>query len=233
MTTVCIHQPDFAPHLGFFDRLKDSDVFVVLDNVQFLRRGWHHRDKIRTRHGAQWLSLSVKKGDYNQTIDQVFLADEVTGWKVQNLNLISENYRHAPAFATIFPALESLYHAPLERLVDFNMAFIRYFLKFLGIAVDIRFASEIAVHGERTDRLVNLVRAVNGTRYLTGTGSRSYLEIDKFAGRGIAVEMRPFRTPVYRQQFEPFIPDLSVIDLAFNCGAESVDLLESARALVQ
>ncbi|MBM3566310.1 MAG: WbqC family protein, partial [Alphaproteobacteria bacterium] len=96
MTRVVAHQPDFAPWLGFFDRLLDADVFIVLDDVQFLRRGWHHRDKIKTPRGPEWLTLSVEKCDRDTPISQVRLSPGRDVWGMENLNLIAENYRRAP-----------------------------------------------------------------------------------------------------------------------------------------
>jgi hypothetical protein len=229
MTRVCIHQPDFAPWLGFFDRLLDSDVFIVLDDAQFQKNGWNNRDKIKTKNGPAWLSLSLKKGPFPQKINDVQLDDDERGWKARNLNLITENYKTAPEFDRTFPDIKRLYEMNAPQLVDFNMAFIRYILGVLRIDVDIHFSSKMDIGGDKTDRLVELVDAVGGTHYVAGTGSGGYLETEKFVKRGISIELRPYQSPTYSQLFEPFVANLSTIDLLLNCGGQAADILRSAH----
>ena len=101
---VVIHQPDFMPYLGFFHRLLYADEFVILDNVQFLRRGWHHRDKIKTDSGEKWFTVGVKKASQNTLIKDIILNEE--NWKEQHVNLIKNNYKKSKFFTEIFPYRE-------------------------------------------------------------------------------------------------------------------------------
>ncbi|MDY7000166.1 MAG: WbqC family protein [Thermodesulfobacteriota bacterium] len=213
---VTIHQPDFLPWLGFFDRWKRSDFFIVLDDVQFLRRGWHHRDRIKTASGVQWLTVPVrKKGKYAQTIREV-LIDNNRDWRKKHLRTIESAYRSAPNFERVFLALERVYAGENKRLIDLNMELLRFCARRMGIAVPTAFSSQWTVSGTGTRRLVELVAARGGDVYLTGLGSRDYLERGPFSDAGIKVAWQEFDHPVYPQLHGAFEKGLSVLDYLMN-----------------
>jgi hypothetical protein len=227
---VCIHQPDFAPYLGFFHRLLLADQFIVLDDVQFERRGgWHYRDKIKTPQGERWLALSTLKGALEQKINEVRLVPGVA-WRNDCLNLLSEHYRKAPFYGRYFPAVRDIFLADHTKMIELNMAILRFFWDIFDIRIDPVFSSSIPVPGRSSQRLIHLVKAVGGTHYLTGTGSRAYLDETMFRTEGIAVEWQDFHPPVYPQLFGPFIPNLSCLDVLFNCGPGAKDVLRSCLA---
>lgn len=228
MRVVCIHQPDFLPYLGFFHRLLFADVFVYLDDAQFLRRGsgWHNRDKIKTAGGEKWLTLPVKQGPLRRQIREVALS-ETGDWREKHLNLLRENYRAAPFFRERYPAIEALYRAGDTMLVDLNVRLLRHFYEVFGLRVSEVFSSDLAVPGRRNEKLIALVRAVGGTHYLSGTGARAYLDEGLFAAAGIPVRWQRFEHPVYPQLHGPFIPYLSCIDALFNCGPGAREVLRS------
>lgn len=229
MKRVCIHQPDFAPYLGFFDRLLDADAFIVLDDAQFLRRGWHHRDRIKTRQGPAWLTLSVEKAPREAPINSIRLSPERAAWMEGNLNLLTEHYKSAPCFEAEFPAIEALYRSGAERLIDFNLAVLEHLYDRLDLRVNSVPASRLGVGGARTRRLVDLVRAVEGTHYVTGTGALDYLEPALFADAGIVLEIQALRHPVYPQLHGPFESHLSCFDALLNCGDRARDVVRSCR----
>ena len=121
---VVIHQPDFMPYLGFFHRLLYADEFVILDNVQFLRRGWHHRDKIKTDSGEKWLTVGVKKASQNTLIKDIILNEE--NWKEQHVNLIKNNYKKSKFFTEIFPYIEKLYDVKVNTMIDLIWHLLKY-----------------------------------------------------------------------------------------------------------
>lgn len=222
--TICIHQSDFAPHLGFFDRLLHTDHFILLDNVQFIRRGWQHRDRIKTRKGSGWLTLSLQRGDYHQRISDVRLAPD-DRWRDENLALLRECYENAPYFDLIYPQVEAVYRAEHERLIDFNMALLDMALHLLRIEVQMSFASAYSVASSSSQRLLELVLAVQGDNYLTGPGSRDYLDEALFVRSGVKVSWQDFRHPTYSQLHGNFEPMLSCLDLFFNCGNDAALVL--------
>lgn len=208
---ITIHQPDFLPWLGFFKRWRDSDLYVVLDDVQYLRRGWQNRDRIKTANGTQWLTVPVRKsGRYDQQIREVEL--EAGNWRSKHLRTMRAAYAKAPNFDKTFKALEALYLQGFEKLIDFNMSLLEWAASELGVATPVRFSSELCVASLKTERLVDLTQAVDGTVYSTGTGSRAYLEEDLFAARGIEVRWQQWAPPPYPQLHGEYVPMLSVID---------------------
>ncbi len=228
MTTVCIHQPDFAPYLGFFDRLLLADEFILLDDAQFIKGGWQNRDQVKGKNGPVWLTLSIVKR-FPQAINDVMLPDD-SRWIDDNLNLLRECYVRAPHFAEVYKAVEAIYRGGYQRMVDLNVALLGLALDYFDIVIPMSFSSRHALKSKSTLRLVELVRLHGGTTYLTGAGSRDYLDEEQFTRAGIAVEWQRFSHPVYPQQHGEFVPMLSCLDVLFNCGRESATILRSTKA---
>ncbi len=215
---VTIHQPDFMPWLGFFDRWRTSDVYIVLDDVQFLRRGWHHRDKIKTTAGPAWLTVPVRqKGRYEQPIREVLLDGDT--WKRKHLAAIRAAYGRAPRFGAVFTELEALYARSHARLMELNLDLLRWFARHFGIATPMMLASTCAAQHRGTARLVELCQHHGASVYLTGTGSRAYLEEALFTAHGMRVEWQQFEHPVYPQLHGDFVPGLSALDALMMGGA--------------
>lgn len=224
MKTICIHQPDFAPYLGFFDRLLYADHLILLDDVQFIRRGWQHRDQIKTCDGKRWLSLSVQKGDFNQRILEVLLSDD-RKWRDANLALLRQWYAKSRYFKLIYPQIEELYHGKYRTLVDFNMAFLDFAFRLFRIEVQTSFSSSYSVTSSSSQRLLDLVVAVRGDNYLTGMGSLNYLDTDLFEQAGVKIIWQDFVHPNYDQLHGNFLSMLSCLDLFFNCGEHAAQVL--------
>ena len=209
---VTIHQPDFLPWLGFFDRWQESNIYIVLDDVQFLRRGWHHRDKIKAQNGVQWLTVPVqKKSRYHQTIKEVRINNEVN-WRYKHLKTIQTAYGKASNFDLNYGRLSEIYNRDYDLLISFNMNLLRLCSKMLGINTPVVFASEFNVKSTGSRRLVDLVKSVGGDDYLTGSGSRDYLDEAIFKKEGINVCWQEFKNPVYKQLHGGFEEMLSVLD---------------------
>lgn len=218
---VVIHQPDFLPWLGFFDRLARADLYIALDHVQFVSggsRSWTHRDRIKTPAGARWLSLSVQNAPLGTAIREVRLAAG-TRWREQNLSLLRENYRQTPHFGDLFPLIEALYRRTDERLVDMNLASIDLLQGLLAIEIPRVLSSSLAPRGSSNEMLVDLLRKCGATHYLSGLGARAYFDGRPFADAGVEVLWQEFSHPVYPQLYGDFVPELSAVDLLFNCGA--------------
>ena len=226
--TAVIHQPDFLPYLGFFDRLLHADVFVLLDTAQYVNatsRSWTNRDKIKTPQGERWITVSVGSAPHGTPINRIALSDKVD-WRANHLNLLQANYRKAAYFAEIYPRLAALYAQPTGLLADFNRASIELLLDLFDIRIEIVLASALKATGRSNELLVTILQEVGATRYLSGVGARDYFRPEPFAAAGIEVTWQDFSHPEYPQLNGPFIPYLSGIDLLFNCGiARSRDIL--------
>ena len=220
--TAVIHQPDFLPHLGFFDRLLHADVFVLLDNAQYVdstSRSWTHRDKIKTPNGAKWISLSVKSAPRDTPICEIELSDKVD-WRANHVNLLRENYRKSPYFSEIFPEIERLYARPSTGLSDFNRASIELLMRLFDIRIETIAATGLSPEGKSNELLVDILKKIGADRYLSGPGARAYFRPEPFAAAGIEVLWQDFQHPVYTQLHGDFVPYLSSIDLLLNCGTD-------------
>lgn len=218
--TVVIHQPDFLPHLGLFHRLLQADLFVVLDTAQYVdgtSRSWMNRDKIKTSGGEKWLTVSVRKALRGTAIHEIELTDTVD-WKTNNLNLIRQNYKTAPYYDEVYPQVETLYAHSCRKLMDFNMKSIEMLMALFEIRVPSLLASELRCAGAKNELLVDILKKVGATHYLSGTGARAYFESKPFRDAAIEVVWQEFNHPRYPQLHGEFIPYLSSIDLIFNCG---------------
>jgi hypothetical protein len=217
---VVIHQPDFVSPLGFFHRFLNADMYIALDHVQFVNgssRAWTHRDKIKTAQGEKWLTVSVKKAPRDTSINQIELSTD-TDWRQDNLNLLQQNYRNAPFYSELMPEIERLYARPFHMLRDFNMASIEMLMDMLDVRIPWVWSSSLDPAGAKNELLVDLLKKVSATHYLSGMGAQSYFQPEHFAQAGIEVIWHDFTPPVYAQQFGEFVPYLSALDVLFNHG---------------
>ena len=213
---VVIHQPDFLPYLGFFHRFLHADVFVVLDDVQFIRRGWHHRDKIKTMQGDSWITIGLMKSSQDTKINNIMLSDN--DWKEKHLNLFRQNYKKSEYFNEVFFYLEDLYSHNFKKMIDFNLASIDMLMKLFDIRIQIELSSRYDIATKANNLLVDLLKNTDATHYLSGVGAKDYFKNKPFDEENIKVIWQEFTHPVYPQLYGKFIPYLSSIDLLFNCG---------------
>ena len=224
---VSIHQPQFIPWLGYFDKISQSDCFVILDNVQFKKNEFQNRNKIRTPEGWQWLTVPVSY-KFPMRIDQVPINNQ-TNWKHKHTQSLLANYRKAPFFDNVFPLLETMYREDWERLTDLNTWGVVELCKALGIKTEIRYARDFDLPEEPTGRLVKICKDLDATNYLSGAGGKGYLETESFDGAGIEVTFQDYHHPTYEQRNDAFEPYMSVVDLMMHCGADSLGVLKSRQ----
>ncbi|MBI4708045.1 MAG: WbqC family protein [Candidatus Omnitrophica bacterium] len=216
---LSVHQPQYIPWLGYFDKIRKSDCFVFLDDVQYKKREYENRNKIKASDGAHWLTVPViTKGAYFQKINDV-LIDDTQRWQEKHYKAIEFSYHKAPDFKRYLPFLEEVFiRRKWEKLVDLNIFIIKFVLKELEIGTTISLESEIAAGGQSTDRIINICRKLGCDSYLSGMGGSAYLVEEKFSSAGIKLIYQDFKHPEYPQQFGGFESNLSVIDLLLNCG---------------
>lgn len=200
---VCIHQPDFIPWLGFFHRLQRSDLYLALDDVQFIRRGWQNRDRIRSSKGVAWLTVPVKKkGRYLQRLIDVEI-DYSHCWQKKHLGVLEMTYGRTPGYKQLSDKLAEILSQKQKFLVDLNLEIISLMNKELKVDIEVLRVSDLV--GDRigipdslnpSERLAQLTELVGGKTYLTGSGSRGYLKEDFFNSKGITVEWQEFKAPV-------------------------------------
>lgn len=229
-----ILQPGYFPWLGFFNQMALSDVFVYLDDVQFDRRGWRNRNRIKSVQGPVWLTVPVvQKGKFEQNLHETEI-DSSQNWAKKHLKTIEFNYRVAPHFSDYYSSINDILSMPWQNLVELDISLIDAHKKWLGLqsVITLR-ASRLRVDDtDKTGRLVEICRRIGIDEYISGPLCRDYLDIGKFLEAGIRVFLHKYSHPVYPQQHGDFLPFMAAIDLLMNAGDASLGILRQQKALV-
>lgn len=227
------HQPNYLPYLGFFHKITLADVFVIVDTVQYVKRGpfgWMNRNKIRTAEGWQWLTIPVlSKGKYLQPINETQI-DNSKDWSRKHWRSIEFYYRKTPFFTNYRAFFEEVYHKKWDCFADLSETIIRYVIDQLGIKVKITKTSILGTEGKSTDLIIDICRKLGAEAYVHGAHGKDYVDEAKFAPYNIKCLWQDFQHPVYRQLYQPFMSGMSVIDLLFNCGPASLDILRGGQS---
>ena len=205
-----------------------SECFVIVDNVQFVKRGkfgWMNRNKIRTHSGWTWLTVPVlTKGRYHQKILETRINNDVD-WRDKHWKSMVINYKKAPYFSKYADFFEDTYKKEWNLLIDLSETIIRYVLKELLINVKIIKSTQLEAEGKGTDLIIDICKKLDADSYVHGKHGQDYISEERFKENGIRCIFQEFVHPVYEQVYEPFIPNMSVIDLLFNCGPNSRQVL--------
>lgn len=229
MKIAAIHQPSFFPWLGFFNKIVRSDVFVILDNVQFPKTGgyWANRVKLIVGGKGEWVTMPINRS-YSGTrnINEIEI-DNSRNWNQKMLKSISVNYGKAKYFEEIYPIASSLLESPGTDLTQFNLKVIHEFCTMLKIDTShFRRGSDMNVSGTSTDLLISIVTETGCNAYMCGGGASKYQEDEKFAQNNIELIYQNFKHPVYDQfNTKEFVAGLSILDTLMNCGAEKTSEL--------
>jgi len=224
---IAILQPSYLPWLGYFDQMARCDRFIFLDDVQYTRRDWRNRNKIRTRDGWTWLTVPVVQKDrFSQSLLETRI-DNSSDWRSRHRKAVQHNYAKAPHFGLYFPYFESIWNKEWHFLADLCLETTQHLKTVLNIATPTRRSSEMPVSGTKAEKILNLCRRLEATHYLSGDAAENYLagSAEDFLRNGIQVEYHGYGHPTYTQRFPGFVPYLSVIDLLFNHGGKSLEIL--------
>jgi hypothetical protein len=221
---VAVHQPQYLPWLGYFDKIDKADIFVLLDTVQFKKNEWQNRNKIKTAQGWQWLTVPVMY-KYPQLVNEVTINNKVN-WQHKHRQALLSNYKRAPYFDMVEKILGEILSSSWEYISQLNMEAVKRLVTMLGIDTPLYIASELGEFPQDPDeRLVALTKHFGAGTYLAGMGGRGYMNLDTYSRNGIKVIFQDFKHPVYQQLFGEFEPFMSVIDLIFNHGDKSLTIL--------
>lgn len=224
-----IHQPQFLPWLGYFDKIDQVDVFVLLDTVQYKKNEWQNRNRIKTVNGPQWLTVPVLYR-YPQLIREVEINNKER-WQHKHWQTLITNYSRAPYWDFLLPFFREILDQTWEKIAPLNITVVRRLCELMGIKTPIYVASELGNFPEDPDeRLIAITHYVGADTYLAGSGGHNYMNLSAYESAGIKVIFQEFHHPVYRQLFsQEFISHLSVIDLIYNHGPESLEIIRSTR----
>jgi hypothetical protein len=219
---VAIHQPNFFPWLGYFDKIRRADVFVVLDNVQHQKTGgtWSNRVMLNLNGATRWATAPTVRNYHGVRPVNAIEFDETAPWREKLAKTLEASYRRARHYDEAMALLRPLLLNPERRLWAYNMAAIHKLVETLSFErSEIVLASTLPGQGTATELLVSLVRAVGGDAYLSGGGADGYQEAPVFESAGVRLVYQSFKHPVYAQRGGgEFVPGLSIIDPLMNCG---------------
>lgn len=230
---LTIHQPEYMPWLGFFHKINMADVYIALDNVQYRHKYFQNRNKIRDVSGETWLNVPVSRKDRRlKLIKDVEIDNTDIKWQKNNWKRIYFGYKKAQYFNKYAGYFEGLCSTEWKLLVDLNLDIIKNCMKFLGITTKIIRASELGVEGNGEQLILDICKALKPDVYISGmsgiAGRGKEFE-EKFLEEGIKVIYQEFHHPAYKQLYEPFIPNMSSIDLLFNYGGDSLSIIKGGK----
>ena len=219
---LAIHQPNYLPWPGYFHKMEYVDLFLILDTVQYMKHEYDNRCKIKTPEGEQWLTVPVSSPNLGTPINKVMLAMDADIWRY-NWKPLKNNYSKSPFFEEYKDELHEIYGKKWDRLIDLNLKLIETVRNWLGIKTRLKFASELPETTLKgTELILSHCRELKADEYLSGMGGKNYLEQEQFDNDNIRLEFQNYTPVVYPQRFGDFVPNLSVIDLLFNCGKDSL-----------
>ena len=232
---VAIHQPHYLPWLGYLSRMACADLFVLLDHVQFEKRNYQSRARVRIDGEARWLSVPLEQGARGESIAEKRIDNRLAGprhWSRVHWLTLRHAYREAPHLMPYLEALQEIYRRAFARLADLDAALLDFLREAFAIRTPLVRSSTLAPRGAKSELVLDICRRVGARALLVGLGgSRAYLDREAFARAGIALVFQQFAHPVYRQcGAAPFSEGLSAIDLLLNCGPDARRILDSAVA---
>lgn len=226
MKKVAILQSNYIPWKGYFDMIAAVDEFILYDDMQYTRRDWRNRNKVKTPQGLQWLTVPVKvKGKFCQKIKDTLI--DGNKWQITHWNTLVQNYRRAPCFDEIAVWLEPLYlENSYSHLSTLNRSYIVAICEALNISTKIRCSSDYTLIEGKTERLVDLCVQAGATEYISGPAARDYVDEQGFEEQGLALTWFDYDGyPEYPQLWGDFVHGVTILDLLFNCGTNSAQYM--------
>ncbi len=226
--TVAIVQSCYIPWKGYFDMINMVDEFILFDVVQYTRRDWRNRNKIKTPAGSVWLTIPVNvKGKFFQSIQETTVSSP--GWAAEHWKTLCQWYAKAPCFGLYREPFEALYLGCRETyLSKINERFLRAVCGMLGISTILTSGEHYEIVEGKNERLIHLCKQAGATTYLSGRAAENYIDQEMFAREGITVQWMEYSGyPEYRQLFPPFEHTVSILDLLFNEGPEATRFMRS------
>lgn len=223
---ITIHQPEHLPWLGFFHKIGLAEHFVVLDNVQYRKQYFQNRNKVKTNNGPTWMTVPIQKSPHRDLkIQDVIINTESLSWMKKNLKTIKLLYQSTPYFSTYFEEFSEIYQNVPNRLSDYNLNLIRFFLKHFEIKCKMSFSSEMNLTQDKNELILEICKKMKAKTYISGISGKDYLKLPEFSKNNINVSFQEFYHPIYKQRFGEFTPCMSSLDLLFNEGPKSKDFI--------
>lgn len=233
MKKIAILQSNYIPWKGYFDLINRVDEFIIYDDMQYTRRDWRNRNKIKTPNGLKWLTIPVEvKGKYYQKINETKISE--TNWANNHWGQIKQHYAKAPHFNVYKDHFEELYlNCNEEYLSEINYRFIVAICEILAIDTKIRWSSEFSLLDGKTERLLGICKDCQAGVYISGPAAKGYFDEELAKQENITVEWMDYSGyPEYQQLFPPFEHGVTVLDLIFNMGSEASRYIAPSSLIV-
>jgi hypothetical protein len=224
---ISIRQPGYFPYLGFFKKIESADVFVFLDDVQYTRSDWDNRNKIETTDGPMWLTIPILNKS-KEFLNEVKI-DHTQNWIYKHKSAIKFSYQNTPFFDLYWKDIESILDKKYTKLIDLNMKLINYFKSVLDINTETVFSSDLKINSNGSEKLCQICMKLKADTYLSGELGQNYLDLKLFENNQIKIIFEEFKHPTYSQMNSKFLPNMSIIDLLFNEGDNSINILKKCR----
>jgi len=232
--SCAICQPHYFPWIGYFEMIDRVDVFVFLDDVQFIKREWKNRNKIRktaTSIDSKWLTVPINKNDHKAFIKDAKISIDVD-WAVEHCNSLQSVYKDSPFFEKYFTVIKGFITDNVQSTIgELNINIIESLCKELRIKTKLLRSSDLNVSGKKEEKLRNICLSLDADCYLANNATGEYVAPDYFQKDGIKFKLQNYKHPEYQQFYKgkllPFIPYLSVVDLIVNCGDQSINVIRS------
>jgi len=220
------HQPQYLPGLRLFDKIARADVFVYLDTVPMESSGYENRNKIKTDQGWQWLTVPVQRKGYQSTPMWMIHIDNTKPWRRKHWKTIQTSYMACNYWSDNADWLADIYLSDDTILSELNFGILLNILGKLDLDhIDIKFARDYKFKGHKSDLVLDMCKKLGATKYIFGAKGRDYAKVEDFEREGIELEFQDYKHPQYNQLHGEFIPNLSIIDLLFNEGPKSLEIL--------
>lgn len=225
---VAVHQPQYLPWIGYFDKMRRADVFCYLNDVQYKKNEWQNRNRIKTAQDWQWLTVPVRYR-FPEKINEVRI-NNTTQWSKKHLQALKTNYSRAPYFKAYISIFEDTFSRDWELISELNIHLIERLKDALQMQEKTTvISSELTLREDPTDRLIDICKVLGADTYLAGQGGADYMDMARFEKNGLKLILQEFAHPVYSQLFGDFQSHLSIVDLLFNCGPESLEIISEAN----
>ena len=223
---VAIHQPNYLPYVGFFHKLSLADTFVIMDDTQYDKK-FTNRNKIKVPGNWIWLTVPINK-KHKFVANKIVEINNEENWQSDHFEKINRSYSNSEFFKKNYKTFfEKIYSKKWDHLFTLNYELIIQLIDWLDIKIEVIKESELNVKGNSTERLVNISKKIGAETYVSGIGGKEYMNEKMFETNNIKIEYQNFQCPKYKQVFNSeFIPNLSIIDLLFNIGPESLSKLK-------
>ena len=218
---LAAHQPAYNPWLGLIHKILLSDIFVVMDDVQFEKNSFINRNKILQNGNEVMLTIPVKTKNYtSKRIKDIEVSDYF--WKKKHLKSIKQSYKKSKYFAEVFEQINDIYELNSNYLVDYTQAYLEFLLKYLGIKTKVIYASELNIISRKLDYVIELCKKVGADVFIFGALGKEYADLNVLNNNGIKAYFQNYNHPKYPQLSNNFHPNLGIIDLLFNVNKELI-----------